>query len=72
MCQTQRRIEIFRTPIIICSLQVSSTYQEIAVARLDQDKKIMSGLNAELIRTLNESFIKVNELRKSVRNQRRI
>ena len=59
-------------PLSFALLQVSSTYQEIAVARLDQDKKIMSGLNAELIRTLNESFIKVNELRKSVRNQRRI
>lgn len=53
-------------PLSFALLQVSSTYQEIAVARLDQDKKIMSGLNAELIRTLNESFIKVNELRKKV------
>ncbi|KAF6062578.1 Bin/amphiphysin/Rvs domain for vesicular trafficking family protein [Candida albicans] len=53
-------------PLSFALLQVSSTYQEIAVARLDQDKKIMSGLNAELIRTLNESFIKVNELRKKL------
>lgn len=53
-------------PLSFALLQVSSTYQEIAVSRLDQDKKIMSGLNAELIRILNESFIKVNELRKKV------
>lgn len=57
-------------PLSFALLQVSSTYQEIAVARLDQDKKIMSELNAELIKTLNESFIKVNELRKKVYSTR--
>lgn len=57
-------------PLSFALLQVSSTYQEIAVARLDQDKKIMYELNAELIKTLNESFIKVNELRKKVYSTR--
>ena len=51
-------------PLSFALLQVSSAYQEIAVARLDQDKQIMAGLNSELVKTLNESFIKVNELRK--------
>ncbi|KAF8005319.1 hypothetical protein HF325_000776 [Metschnikowia pulcherrima] len=35
-------------------------------ARLDQDKKIMQGLNHRLVEVLNEKFIKVNELRKKV------
>ncbi|KAK6881593.1 Protein GVP36 [Candida tropicalis] len=57
-------------PLSFALLQVSSAYQEIAVARLDQDKQIMAGLNSELVKTLNESFIKVNELRKKVYSAR--
>ena len=47
-------------------LQISSAYIEIGSARLDQDKKIMQGLNHRLVEVLNEKFIKVNELRKKV------
>lgn len=47
-------------------LQVSSAYTEIATARLDQDKKMMAGLNHKLVQALNEKFITVNELRKKV------
>lgn len=47
-------------------LQISSTYLEIANARLDQDEKIMQELNHQLVAILNEKFIKVNELRKKV------
>lgn len=47
-------------------LQISSTYLEIANARLDQDTKIMKQLNQQLVSILNEQFIKVNELRKKV------
>ncbi|RLV96201.1 Protein GVP36 [Spathaspora sp. JA1] len=53
-------------PLSFALLQVSSTYHEIAVARLDQDKKIMAGVNSELVSILNQQFIKVNELRKQV------
>ncbi|WPK24559.1 hypothetical protein PUMCH_001838 [Australozyma saopauloensis] len=47
-------------------LQVSSAYVEIASARLDQDKAIMTGFNSQLVAVLNDQFIKVNELRKKV------
>ncbi|EMG49748.1 GVP36 Protein GVP36 [Candida maltosa Xu316] len=57
-------------PLSFALLQISSTYQEIAVARLDQDKQIMSSLNSQLIKILNDSFIKVNELRKKVYGSR--
>ncbi|EGW35258.1 uncharacterized protein SPAPADRAFT_58470 [Spathaspora passalidarum NRRL Y-27907] len=57
-------------PLSFALLQVSTTYHEIGVARLDQDKKIMAGVNAELARILNEQFIKVNELRKQVYSTR--
>ncbi|KAG5417407.1 hypothetical protein I9W82_005040 [Candida metapsilosis] len=46
-------------------LKISSTYHEIGLARLDQDKSIL-GLNQELVEILNAQFIKVNELRKKV------
>lgn len=46
--------------------QISSTYLEIANARLDQDDKIIQQLNHQLVTILNEKFIKVNELRKKV------
>ncbi|CCG21230.1 hypothetical protein CORT_0A08460 [Candida orthopsilosis Co 90-125] len=46
-------------------LKISSTYHEIGLARLDQDKTILK-LNHELIEILNAQFIKVNELRKKV------
>lgn len=47
-------------------LQISSTYVEIASARLDQDKAIMTSFNTRLVSILNDQFIKVNELRKKV------
>lgn len=50
--------------------QISSTYTEVATARLDQDKRIISGLNHALVAALNEKFIKVNELRKRVYSAR--
>ncbi|KAG7665320.1 uncharacterized protein J8A68_001008 [[Candida] subhashii] len=53
-------------PLSFALLQVSSIYHEIGVARLDQDKKIMSDVNQALVVILNEQFIKVNELRKRV------
>ncbi|SGZ47792.1 CIC11C00000003860 [Sungouiella intermedia] len=53
-------------PLSFALLQISSAYTEIATARLDQDKKIMTSLNHELVAILNEKFIKVNELRKRV------
>ncbi|KAI5970468.1 hypothetical protein CANMA_000519 [Candida margitis] len=46
-------------------LKISSTYHEIGLARLDQDKTILN-LNHDLVEILNEQFIKVNELRKKV------
>lgn len=57
-------------PLSFVLLQISSTYQEIAIARLDQDKIIMKNLNSELIKILNEIFIKINDLRKKVYNTR--
>lgn len=51
-------------------LQISSAYTEIATARLEQDKKIITGLNHALVAILNEKFIKVNELRKRVYSAR--
>lgn len=47
-------------------MQISSSYLEIANARLDMDKTVMDELNAKLVLILNEQFIKVNELRKKV------
>lgn len=47
-------------------MQVSSSYLELANARLDMDKAVMEELNAKLVLILNEQFIKVNELRKKV------
>ncbi|KAK6460407.1 Golgi vesicle protein [Scheffersomyces coipomensis] len=47
-------------------LQISSTYLEVANARLDQDKKIIKDVNDKLVAILNENFIKVTELRKTV------
>lgn len=46
--------------------QISSSYTEVATARLEQDKKVMAELNHELVTILNEKFITVNELRKRV------
>lgn len=51
-------------------LKISSAYLEIGVARLEQDKKIMTNLNHALVQILNEQFIKVNELRKKVYSAR--
>lgn len=45
---------------------ISAAYLEIASARLDMDKRVMAGLNGQLVLVLNEQFIKVNELRKQV------
>ncbi|QFZ28607.1 hypothetical protein EJF18_40650 [Clavispora lusitaniae] len=53
-------------PLSFALLQISSAYVQIATARLDQDKKIMSELNHALVQILNEQFIKVTELRKRV------
>lgn len=46
-------------------LRTSSTYHEVGLARLHQDKSILT-LNHELVEILNQQFIKVNELRKKV------
>ncbi|EDK42608.1 conserved hypothetical protein [Lodderomyces elongisporus NRRL YB-4239] len=53
-------------PLSFVLLQISSTYHEIAAARLVQDDKIIKGLNNQLVEILNQQFIKVNELRKKV------
>lgn len=58
------------SPLSYALLQLSSSYVEIAQARLAQDKKIMDEFNNELVKTLNEQFIKVNELRKKVYSTR--
>ncbi|RCK55981.1 Protein GVP36 [Candida viswanathii] len=68
--KNSEELKASENPLSFALLQVSSTYQEIAVARLDQDKQIMTSLNSELVRILNESFIKVNELRKKVYSTR--
>lgn len=57
-------------PLAFALLQISSAYVQIATARLDQDKKIMAQLNQVLVQTLNQQFIKVNELRKRVYSAR--
>ncbi|KAK6201388.1 Golgi vesicle protein [Scheffersomyces amazonensis] len=54
------------SPLSLALLQLSSTYLEIASARLEQDKKITKDVNNKLITILNEEFIKVTELRKRV------
>lgn len=56
--------------ISLALLQLSSTYVEIATARLDMDAKIMEQLNLQLISILNQQFILVNELRKKVYSTR--
>lgn len=56
--------------ISLALLQLSSTYVEIASARLDMDSKIMDQFNQQLITILNEQFILVNELRKKVYSTR--
>ncbi|CAK9435604.1 uncharacterized protein LODBEIA_P03310 [Lodderomyces beijingensis] len=53
-------------PLSLVLMQISSTYHEIAVARLVQDDKITKELNHKLVDILNTQFIKVNELRKKV------
>lgn len=56
--------------VSLALLQLSSTYVEIASARLDMDSKIMDQFNQQLITILNEQFILVNELRKKVYSTR--
>lgn len=56
--------------VSLALLQLSSTYVEIAAARLDMDSKIMDQFNQQLITILNEQFILVNELRKKVYSTR--
>lgn len=51
-------------------LQISSTYLEIANARLDMDKTIMNDLNIKLVELLDQQFVKVNESRKKVYSTR--
>ncbi|KAK6457603.1 Golgi vesicle protein [Scheffersomyces xylosifermentans] len=57
-------------PVSLALLQLSSTYLEIASARLAQDKIIVTEVNHKLVEILNEQFIKVNELRKKVYSTR--
>ena len=57
-------------PLSLALLQVSSSYLEIANARLVQDEKILAEVNDKLVAILNEQFIKVNELRKKVYSTR--
>lgn len=54
------------SPLSLALLHFSSTYLEIAGARLSMDQKISSQVGDHLVRLLNEQFIKVNDLRKSV------
>ncbi|CAI5757333.1 unnamed protein product [Candida verbasci] len=58
------------SPLSFALLSISSTYIELANARVTQDKKIMDELNLSLHKILDEQFIKVNELRKSVYSTR--
>lgn len=51
-------------------MQFSTAYMEIASARLEQDKSIMTVFNTRLVSVLNDEFIKVNELRKKVYSAR--
>lgn len=54
------------SPLSLALLQFSSAYMEIASARLDMDKKIVQEWHYKIVDILNEEFIKVNEMRKSV------
>lgn len=54
------------TPISIAFTKLSVVYKAIGDSRLEQDEIIMKQLNAELVKILNEEFIKVTELRKRV------
>ncbi|CUM64948.1 uncharacterized protein PRCAT00002566001 [Priceomyces carsonii] len=58
------------SPLSLALLKLSSSYLEIASARLDMDKKITDNFAGELLNILNEQFIKVNELRKKVYSDR--
>ena len=53
------------SPIALVLMQMSSSYTEVALARLDQDKKI-NEVSHQLVQVLNHQFILVNELRKKV------
>lgn len=53
------------SPIALVLMQMSSSYTEVALARLDQDKKI-NAVSHQLVQVLNHQFILVNELRKKV------
>ncbi|CAN3375901.1 hypothetical protein DIURU_002749 [Diutina rugosa] len=53
------------SPIALVLMQMSSSYTEVALARLDQDKKI-NEVSHQLVQVLNHQFISVNELRKKV------
>lgn len=61
-----RELSESESPLGFALMQVSSTYVEIASARLDQDKAIMTKFNTQLVSILNDQFIRVNELRKKV------
>lgn len=51
--------------IALVLMQMLSSYTEVALARLDQDKKI-NEISHQLVQVLNHQFILVNELRKKV------
>ena len=56
--------------ISLALLQLSSTYVEIASARLDMDSKIMDQFNQQLITILNEQFILLKKKKKKVYSTR--
>jgi hypothetical protein len=58
------------SPLALALLQISSSYVEIASARLDQDSTIIRDFNDKLVAVMNDSFIKVHELRKKVYHTR--
>ncbi|EGV61395.1 hypothetical protein PSN45_000068 [Yamadazyma tenuis] len=62
----QEELKTGDSPLNFALLQISEAYLELANGRLVMDQKIMASLNHKLVEILNEEFIKVTELRKSV------
>lgn len=54
------------TPVGQALQELSAAYLAVGDARLEQDKQVMTEVNAKLVSVLNDEFIKVTELRKRV------
>lgn len=63
--QHAEELQKLDSPIALVLMQMLSSYTEVALARLGQDKKI-NEVGAQLVNVLNHQFISVNELRKKV------